>query len=114
MTQNISKVPRGGASINIGADKILGQQPINRHEETIPILTFFNNIGIHYLDQISSWDPQSHIWLGWSFPVIPSDLKSSLSTPQSRLHSEAPVKKNERNDVRWDPSGSEYTVQAGH
>ena len=25
MTQNISKVPRGGSSLNIGADKILGQ-----------------------------------------------------------------------------------------
>lgn len=25
MTQNISKVPRGGSSINIGANKILGQ-----------------------------------------------------------------------------------------
>lgn len=94
MTQNISKVPKGGTSINIGADKILGQQPINRHEETIPILTFFNSIGIHYLDQISCWDPLSHLWLGWSFPVVLSDLKPSLSTLQSLLHSKAPVKKN--------------------
>jgi len=52
MIQNTSKVPMGGASINIGADKILGQQPTNMHEETIPILNFFNNRGIHHLDQI--------------------------------------------------------------
>jgi len=96
MIQNISKVPRGGTSINIGADKILGQQPINRHDEAIPILTFLNNMGIFYLDQISRWDPLSHIWLGWTFPAIPSDINFSLSALLSLLHSKAPIKKMRR------------------
>eukprot|EP00253_Pinus_taeda_P019461 PITA_19461 len=114
MTQNISKVPRGGASINIGADKILGQQSINRHDEAIPILTFLNNMGIFYLDQISRWDPLSHLWIGWSFPAIPNDLNLSLSALQPLLHSKAPIKKNEKDGFRWDPSGSDYSIQAGH
>lgn len=114
MIQNISKIPMGGASINIGADKILGQQPINMHEETIPILNFFNNRGIHYLDQISNWDPQSHIWLGCSFLVIPSELNSSLCSLQSLLHSKTPIKKNEMDGFRLDLTRSNYTVQARH
>jgi len=114
MIQNTSKVPRGGSSINIGADKILGQQPINRHNDAIPILTFLNNRGIFYLDQISRWDPLSHIWLGWTFPTIPNDINNSLSALLSLLHGKAPIKKNEKDGFQWDPSGSDYSIQAGH
>lgn len=95
MAQNISKVPNGGANINIRADKIMGQQPIKNHDGINPILTFFDTIGIHHLDQISHWDPHSHLWLGWSFLAIPNDLRASLSILQSHLHSKAPTENNE-------------------
>lgn len=114
MIQNTSKVPVGGACINIGTDKILGQQPTNMHEETIPILNFFNNRGIYHLNQISNWDPQSHIWIGWSFPEIPSKLNPSLCYLQTLLHNKVPIKKNERDGFRWDLTGTNYTVKAGH
>lgn len=73
----------------------MGQQPINRQARVNPILSFFERIGIHYLDQISQWDPYSLLWSSWSFPAIPNDLNASLSILQSHLHSIAPVKKND-------------------
>lgn len=79
MTQNISKVPKGGTNTKIGADKIMGKQPISIQLGTNQIISFFDNIGIHYLDQISQWDTHSQIWTGWTFLVIPMDLKVSFT-----------------------------------
>lgn len=114
IAQNISKVPKGGGSINISADKILGQHPIISHEETIPILTFLSSKGIHFLEQISSWDPLYHLWLGWSFPDVSTILIPSLVSLQSFLHSKAPIKKNERDGLRWDPTVSYFSVRVAH
>lgn len=44
MAQNTSKVPKGGADIKIGSNKIMSQQPINSHDEFNP------SIGIQHLD----------------------------------------------------------------
>jgi len=64
LAQNISKAPKGGTSIKIGLDKIMGQQPIGSQPRTDQILSFFDSIWIYYLDQISQWDNQSQIWTG--------------------------------------------------
>lgn len=64
MIQNISNVPGGGDSINFGADKILGCQPLNTHNEDKPIINFLNEKGIYKLAQISNWDTHSHAWIG--------------------------------------------------
>lgn len=114
MAQNTYKVPKGGTNINIGSNKIMGQQPINSHDGVNPILSFFDSIGIHHLDQISHWDPHSNLWSGWSFPAIPNDLKASLLVLQSHLHSIAPIKKNDLDGFCWDPSKYKYTIQTTH
>eukprot|EP00253_Pinus_taeda_P027333 PITA_27333 len=114
MIQNISKVPSGGDSISIGTDRIMGQQPINMYQEAMPIIEFLNNRGIHHLAQISSWDPFSHIWTGWTFPEIPSKLKPNLSYLQTLLQNKAPIKKNESDGYHWDSTGTSYTVKPGH
>jgi len=114
MIQNISKVPKGGANINIGLDKIMGRQPLNNHARVIPILTYFNSIGIHHLDQISLWDNQSTLWSGWTFPAIPVHLMASLQALQYHLHDITLIKKNEPDGFRWDLSGSKYTIQFSH
>lgn len=114
ISQNTSKIPKGGASINIGADRTMVQQPINRHGGVHPILSFFERTGIQFLDQISQWHPHTLLWSVCTFPTIPNGLNASLSTLQSHLHNIAPVKKNDLDGFRWDPSGSSYTIQAAH
>jgi len=78
--------PRGGASINFGTNKILGQQPLSMHREATPVIKYLNEKGIHKLAQISNWDPLSHVWTGWSFPEIPNALEPSLSCLKTLLH----------------------------
>eukprot|EP00253_Pinus_taeda_P004331 PITA_04331 len=114
MMQNTSKVPGGGTSINFGIDKIMGQQPLIMHQEATPVINYFNNRGIHNLDQISSWDPCTHAWTGWSIPEIPTALEPNLSYLKMHLHSKSPTKKEETDGFRWDPTGSNYTVKSGH
>jgi len=80
IAQNTSKIPKGGASINIGADRIMGQQPINRHGGVHPILSFFERTGIHYLDQISQWDPHTLLW-----SVLHSNLSPFVTVPVTPL-----------------------------
>jgi len=59
MVQNISKLPKGGGSVKIGADRIMGNQSISSQPGMDQILLFFHNKGIHYLDQISQCDINS-------------------------------------------------------
>eukprot|EP00253_Pinus_taeda_P014551 PITA_14551 len=114
LAQNISKVPNGGTNIKIGADKIMGQQPISSKPGIDQILSFFDSIGFHYLDQISQWDTHSQTWTRWNFPAIPIDLEASFANLQAHLHSIAPIKKNNNDGFHWDPSGSNYTIKAAH
>eukprot|EP00253_Pinus_taeda_P003821 PITA_03821 len=41
-------------------------------------------------------------------------LDSDIPNRDSSKICKVPIKKNERDEFRWDPSGSAYTVQAGH
>jgi len=52
--------------------------------------------------------------MGWNFPPIPSDIKESFDILQAHLHSIASIIKNDIDSFRWDPTGSNYTIQAGH
>ena len=112
LASKISKVPKGGNSIRIGDDKIMGQQPINGRPRTHQILSYLDNKGIHNLGQISTRDIHTQLWTGWHFPEIPVELKSSLDNIQSQLHGIAPTKQNNDDCFRWDPSGTSYTVKA--
>lgn len=114
LVQNVSKVPKGGNNIRIGANRIMGWQPITKKPGIGKILSFFDSIGLHYLDQISQWDTQSQIWTGWIFPDIPIDLEASFANLQTHFHSIAPLKKNSNDGFRWDPSGSNYTIKAAY
>lgn len=105
---------RGGANINFGTDKIMGQQPLIMHKEDIHVSNFLNNRGIHHLAQISSWDPHSHVWIGWSFPEILNALEPSLSYLKTLLQSKAPIKEDETDGFCWDSTRTNYTVRAGH
>lgn len=114
MRQNISKVPGGGSSINFANDKILGQQPLGSKAEVIPIVNWLNNKGLHHLSQIAEWDAHTRAWIGWHFPEPPNILEDSLNTLKKLLHSKAPVQEGNIDGYRWDPTGTHYTVKAGH
>ena len=74
LASNVSKVPKGGNSTRLGADKILGHQPISNRPGTQQILSYLANKGIHNLAQISKWDIHTHLWTGWQFPDTPEEL----------------------------------------
>eukprot|EP00253_Pinus_taeda_P010187 PITA_10187 len=114
MRQNISKVPGGGSSINFANDKILGQQPLGSKAEVIPIVNWLNNKGLHHLSQIAEWDAHTRAWIGWHFPEPPNMLEDNLNTLKKLLHSKAPVQEGSIDGYRWDPTGTHYTVKAGH
>eukprot|EP00253_Pinus_taeda_P004596 PITA_04596 len=88
LRQNTSKIPGGRDNINYATDKIMGLQTLNTIEEAIPI--------IHHLNS------------------IPSALEASLKALKANLHNRAPIKKGETDGLRWDPTGSCYTIKSGH
>eukprot|EP00253_Pinus_taeda_P003315 PITA_03315 len=114
LKQNTSKIPGGGHSINYATDKIMGLQPLNTIEEAIPIIHHLNCKGIQRLDQISKWDEDTGAWTNWEFPATPSALEASLKALQVNLQNRAPIKKGAADGLRWDPTGSSYTIKSGH
>eukprot|EP00253_Pinus_taeda_P004750 PITA_04750 len=114
LKQNTSKIPGGGDSINYATDKIMGLQPLNTIEETIPIIHHLNCKGIQRLDQISKWDEDTGAWTNWEFPATPSALAASLKALQENLQNRAPIKKGATDRLRCDPTGSSYTIKSGH
>ena len=64
LAQNLSKVPMGGNTINIGKDRIMGQTPIIDRPGTQRIISHFSDMGLNILSQFSKWDDQSQIWTG--------------------------------------------------
>eukprot|EP00253_Pinus_taeda_P033369 PITA_33369 len=114
LKQNTSKIPGGGDSINYATDKIMGLQPLNTIERAIPIILHLNCKGIQRLDQISKWDEDTGAWSNWEFPAIPSILATSLKALQENLQNRAPIKKGATDRLRWDPTGSSYTIKSGH
>eukprot|EP00253_Pinus_taeda_P011184 PITA_11184 len=114
MAQNISKVPKGGKKVNIGADKIMGNPPINSLPGMDSLISFLQSKGISNLDQISQWDATTHVWMRWEFPPIPQRLKGSFDNFCKHLHSIAPTFKIDKDELRWDPTGTSYTIQAGY
>lgn len=114
MAQNVSKVPKGSSKINIGTDKIMGNQPISSLPGMAPIILFLQSKGIYSLDQISQWDTNTQAWKRWSLPPIPQRLKENLDNFQIHLHNIAPTIKNGKDGFRWDPTGTSYSIQAGY
>eukprot|EP00253_Pinus_taeda_P008935 PITA_08935 len=114
LKQHTSKIPGGGDNINFSTDKIMGLPPLNTIEEAIPIIHHLNSKGIHRLGQISNWDRDSHAWTSWTFPEIPTSLEACFNAFKAHLHNRAPVKKDAIDGLRWDPSGSTYTIKSGH
>eukprot|EP00253_Pinus_taeda_P016388 PITA_16388 len=114
MTQNISKVPEGGSSINFSTDRILGQPPIGSNMEVIPAISWLNENGIWCLAQISQWEIHSQAWAGWKLPDYPRELETSIAALKNHLHSKAPTQRSKQDGYRWDPTGTQYTVKAGH
>lgn len=78
------------------------------------ILLFLYNKEVHYLDRILQWETHSQIWMGWNFPPIPIDLKERFDNLQALLHNIATIIKNGIDYFLWDPTGYNYTIQAGH
>eukprot|EP00253_Pinus_taeda_P010059 PITA_10059 len=114
MAQNVSKVPKGGSKINIGTDKIMGNQPICSLPGMTSIILFLQSKGIHSLDKITQWDAITHTWKRWSLPPIPQHLKENLDNFQKHLHNIAPTIENGKDEFRWDPTGTSYSTQAGY
>lgn len=114
MSQNISRIPGEGNSINFSTDRILGQQPIGSKTEAIPAIKWLNDKGIMHLSQISKWDTHTHAWTGWKFPDPPRVLEASFNALKQLLHSKALVQEGTLDGYRWDPTGTQYTVKAGY
>lgn len=114
LRQNTSKIPGGGDSINFSTDKIMGLQPLNAIEEALPIIHYLNSKGIQRLGQISKWDLDTHAWTDWDFPGIPTALEESFNALKANLHNRAPIKKEAADGLRWDPTGSNYTIKSWH
>eukprot|EP00253_Pinus_taeda_P003096 PITA_03096 len=114
LRQNTSKTPGGGDNINFATDKIMGFQPLNTIEEALPVIHYLNSKGIHRLGQILKWGPDTHAWTDWDFPGIPTTLEASFTALKVNLHNRAPIKKEATDGLRWDPTGSNYTVKSGH
>eukprot|EP00253_Pinus_taeda_P017214 PITA_17214 len=114
MVQNVSKVPKGGETVNIGSDKIMGNPPINSLPDIDPILRYLHSKGISNLSQISQWNDSANARVQWEFPPIPHHLKGSFGSLCSSLHSIAPTIKGAKDEFRWDPSGTNYSIKAGY
>eukprot|EP00253_Pinus_taeda_P028450 PITA_28450 len=114
LSHNISKVPRGGDSIDFATNKVMGLPPLNTFDEAIPIIHHLNCKGIQNLHQISKWDENTGAWIGWEFPPIPPVLEPSLKIFQNNLQNRAPIRKGTTNGFRWDPTGSNYIVKSGY
>jgi len=112
--QNVSKVPKGGAVVNIGSDKIMGNPPINSLPSMDPIIFYLQSKGICNLGQISQWDDSTHVWMRWKFPPIPHHLKGSFDIFCNHSHSIAPTFKNNKDEFRWDPTGTNYSIKASY
>jgi len=114
MAQNVSKVPKGGETVNFGSDKIMGNPPINSLPGMDPIIFYLQSKGICNLGQISQWDASTNVWMRWKFPPIPHHLKGNFDSFCNHLHSIAPTFKNDKDEFRWDPTGTSYSIKAGY
>lgn len=114
MALNVSKVRKGGETVNLGSDKIMGSPPINSLPGMGHIIHYLQSKGIYNLSQISQWNVSSNTWVRWEFPPIPHHLKVSFDSLCNYLHSIAPTIKGEKDEFRWDPSGANYSIKAGY
>ena len=89
----------------------MGLPPINNNQGTHHILTYLNNMGLHSLNYISTWDAQYMLWTGWQFPEVPAYLEAILAALQTHLHGIALIKQESEDEFRWDPPGSTYTIK---
>eukprot|EP00253_Pinus_taeda_P014530 PITA_14530 len=99
---------------NKDCTKIWQLQPMGSKAEAIPVINWLNDKGLYHLSQISKWDTNTHAWIGWNFPNPPNVLEASLNALKKLLHSKAPVQEGTLDGYRWDPTGTQYTVKAGH
>lgn len=114
MAPNVSKVPKGGETVNLGLDKIMGNPSISSLPSMGPIIHYLQSRGIYNLSQISHWNVSSNTWVRWDFPPMPHHLKESFDSLCNYLHSIAPTNKGEKDEFRWDPSGENYFIKAGY
>lgn len=63
MVQNVSKVPEGGETVNIGSNKIMGNPPINSLPDIDHIVHYLHRKGISKLSQISQWNESTNAWV---------------------------------------------------
>ena len=72
----------------------MGLTSLSNNPNTLRIQNYLRGQGINTLDQISSWEENTNLWKGWTFPLMPPLLENDQKILKEMLHCAAPLNKD--------------------
>jgi hypothetical protein len=105
-------IPGNGRKILIGADSIMGKQPLWHHMHLRPLINWLDMQGKKHISDISSWNTDTGDWIGWNLPNIPSNLQDAAHQIQTLLKGCAPIHITLKDQRGW--GNGNYSVKQGY
>jgi ribonuclease HI/exonuclease III len=114
-TPHLTWVPKSGKKIRIWTDSIMGDPPLEQHQELQDLKSWMDSQNLSTLYDISDWElERPNLWQGWAAPNRPTNLERQWVILKKLLQGKAPLKKIGKDERGWGRKAQEYTTAEGY
>jgi len=93
-TPHLTWIPKSGKKIRIWTDSIMGDPPLEQHQDLQDLKRWMESQNLSTLSDISDWEEERpHLWQRWDAPNRPANLERQWAALKKLLQGKAPLKK---------------------
>jgi ribonuclease HI/exonuclease III len=112
---HLTWVPKNGKKIRIWTDSIMGEPPLEQHQELQDLKNWMDSQHLTTLSDISVWEEERpHLWHGWEAPNRPVNLQRQWETLKNLLQGKAPLKRAGKDELGWGRKAQMYSTAEGY
>jgi ribonuclease HI/exonuclease III len=112
---HLTWVPKNGKKIRIWTDSIMGDPPLEQHQELQDLKRWMDSQHLTTLSDISDWEEERpHLWQGWVAPIRPANLERHWDALKNFLQGKAPLKRAGKDELGWGRKAQAYTTAEGY
>jgi ribonuclease HI/exonuclease III len=114
-TPHLTWIPKSGKKIRIWTDSIMGDPPLEQHQDLQDLKRWMDSQNLSTLSDISDWEEERpHLWQKWDAPNRPANLEKQWAALKKLLQGKAPLKKAGKDERGWGSKAQAYTTAEGY
>jgi hypothetical protein len=114
-TPHLTWIPKSGKKIRIWTDSIMGDPPLEQHQDLQDLKRWMDSQNLSTLSDISDWEEERpHLWQRWDAPNRPANLEIQWAALKKLLQRKDPLKKAGKDERGWGSKAQAYTTAEGY